>query len=168
MKRLAIEWYAYAALLLVGGVIDVLCRLFPSELPFWLPWEFSWPVFLATALTFAWYERGWRVLAPSVRPALWRTISFVAGVLLFYVVLQTHVDYLAQHMFFVHRWAHFWLHHAGGLLIAFGMSGQAIRAGMPSFLRPLIDAPPVRAILDVLQHKAVAPVLFVGLLYFWL
>ena len=168
MKRLAVEWYAYAALLLVGGVIDVLCRLFPSELPFWLPWEFSWPVFLATALTFAWYERGWRVLAPSVRPALWRTISFVAGVLLFYVVLQTHIDYLAQHMFFVHRWAHFVLHHAGAFLIALGAGGPVLRAGMPPFLLAVTDAKPLRRTVDVLQHPAVAPLLFVGLLYFWL
>ncbi len=29
-------------------------------------------------------------------------------------------------------------------------------------------ARPVRRALDVLQHPAIAPVLFVGLLYFWL
>ena len=168
MKRMAGEWYAYAALLLAGGIIDTLCRLFPSELPFWMPWEFSWPVFLATVLTLAWYERGRRFLASSVRPSTWRTISFVGGVLSFYVVLQTHADYLAQHMFFVHRWAHFVLHHAGAFLIALGGAGPVLRAGMPSFLLALIDAKPLRRTVDVLQHPAVAPLLFVGLLYVWL
>ncbi|HXC57282.1 MAG TPA: cytochrome c oxidase assembly protein [Rhizomicrobium sp.] len=162
------DWFAYGALLAVGAALDIACRLFPAQLPFWLPWEFSWPVFLATALTLAWFMRGWRRLAAAERPALWRAACFVAGVLSFYVVLQTHLDYLAQHMFFVHRAAHFVLHHAGAFLIALGASGPVIRAGMPGFLTPIVDAKPLRRALNVLQHPAVAPILFVGLLYFWL
>jgi len=168
MKRLFSGWYGYGALLVAGGAIDIACRLFPSELPFWMPWEFSWPVFLVTGLVTAWYGRGWLSLAPNDRPALWRTICFGAGLLSIYVVLQTHVDYLAQHMFFVHRWAHFVLHHAGAFLIALGAAGPVLRVGIPSFLLPLLDAPPVRRSIDVLQHPLVAPLLFVGLLYFWL
>jgi putative membrane protein len=161
-------WLSYAALLGVGAALDIVSTRFPADLPPWMPWEFSWPVYLATTLTLAWFIRGLARLAPSQRPAAWRSALFLVGMIGNYIVLQTHIDYLAQHMFFVHRWAHFWLHHTGGLLIAFGMSGQAIRTGMPAFLRPLIDAPSVRGTLDILQHKAVAPVLFVGLLYFWL
>jgi putative membrane protein len=39
---------------------------------------------------------------------------------------------------------------------------------MPVFLLPIADAKPVRRAIDLLQHPAVAPLLFVGLLYFWL
>lgn len=162
------DWLAYGALLAVGGVLYVICRAYPADLPVWLPWEFSWPVFLATTLTLAWFFRGLARLPAADRPAPWRTTAFLAGMIGNYIVLQTQIDYLAQHMFFVHRWAHFWLHHTGGLLIAFGMSGQVIRAGMPDFLRPLIDARPVRRTMDVLQNKWVAPFMFVGMLYFWL
>jgi putative membrane protein len=168
MKRPAPEWLMFSALLLAGGAIDILCRFFPSELPFWMPWEFSWPAFLATALTLAWYWRGWKAMTREERPAAWRAASFVIGVLSFYAVLQTHIDYLAQHMFFVHRWAHFVLHHAGAFLIALAASGPVIRAGMPAFLVPFVDAKPVRRTVDFLQHPAMAPFLFVGLLYFWL
>lgn len=168
MKRPAVEWLMFGALLLAGGAIDILCRFFPSELPFWMPWEFSWPVFLAMALMLAWYWRGWRAMTREERPAAWRAASFVIGVLSFYAVLQTHVDYLAQHMFFVHRWAHFVLHHAGAFLIALAASGPVIRAGMPAFLVPFVDAKSVRRTVDFLQHPAMAPFLFVGLLYFWL
>jgi putative membrane protein len=168
MKLPANEWLQFGGLLVVGGAIDVLCRLFPAELPFWMPWEFSWPVFLATSLTLAWFWRGWNRLAISERPAIWRAACFVVGVVSFYVVLQTHVDFLAQHMFFVHRWAHFVLHHAGAFLIALGASGPVLRAGMPSFLLPVVDAKPVRRTIDFLQHPAIAPLLFVGLRYFWL
>jgi putative membrane protein len=168
MKRTFAQWYGYGALLVAGGVIDVACRLFPSELPFWMPWEFSWPVYLATTLTLAWYARGWLGLGPEDRPALWRTACFGAGVISIYAVLQTHIDYLAQHMFFVHRWAHFVLHHAGAFFIALGAAGPVLRTGMPAFLLPFLDARPMRRSIDILQHPAIAPLLFVGLLYFWL
>ncbi|HEY1629720.1 MAG TPA: cytochrome c oxidase assembly protein [Rhizomicrobium sp.] len=159
-------WIWYGVLLLTGGALYVLCEEFPAELPFWMPWEFSWVEFLAAALTLAWFFRGLGLV--DEKPALWRRVSFVAGVLSIYIVLQTHIDYYAQHMFFVHRWAHFVLHHAGAFLIALGAGGQAVWAGMPDFLKPIVGARPVRAVANVLQHPAVAPVLFVGLLYFWL
>jgi putative membrane protein len=71
-------------------------------------------------------------------------------------------------MFFVHRWAHFVLHHAGAFAIALGMGGPVLYAGMPDFLKPVVRCRAVQAPLAVLQHPALAPVLFVGLLYFWL
>jgi len=161
-------WLAYGALLAAGGVLYVLCRFYPADLPFWMPWEFSWPVFLLTALTLGWFARGLVRLPPAGRPAAWRNAAFLLGILADYAVLQTHVDYLAQHMFFVHRAAHFVLHHAGAFLIALGASGPVVRAGMPKFLTPLLDVRPVRQAMDFMQHPAVAPVMFVGMLYFWL
>jgi putative membrane protein len=161
-------WLAYAALVAVGGVVYVVCALFPADLPFWMPWEFSWPVFLVTALALAWFFRGRAMLPVQDRPGLLRVACFVLGVALDYAVLQTHIDFYAQHMFFVHRAAHFVLHHLGAFLIALGAAGPAIRAGMPDFVRPFFDSKPVRAVCNVMQHPAVAPVLFVGLLYFWL
>ena len=85
-------------------------------------------------------------LPPEDQPALWRTACFVIGVMSIYAVLQTHIDYFAQHMFFVHRWAHFVLHHAGAFLIALGAAGPVLRAGMPEFLLPLLDARPCDAV----------------------
>ena len=160
------DWPLYGAVLAVGAVIDAVCRFYPAQLPFWMPWEFSWPVYLATTLTLVWFWRGWAKVAEH--PALWRAACFVLGVMSFYAVLQTHLDYYAQHMFFVHRWAHFVLHHIGAFFIALGMSGPVLRAGMPQVLLPILDFKPLRRAVDILQHPAVAPLLFVGLLYFWL
>ena len=167
MRRLS-SWHGYAALLTLGAALYLVCRFFPLDLPFWMPWEFHWQEFLATALTLAWFARGLKLLPRAQHPPLWRKICFVVGVASFYIVLQTHVDYYAQHMFFVHRWAHFVLHHAGAFAIALGMSGEALYAGMPEFLKPVIDARPVQNTIALLQSPFVAPVLFVGLLYFWL
>ncbi|HEX4302488.1 MAG TPA: cytochrome c oxidase assembly protein [Rhizomicrobium sp.] len=158
----------YGGILFVGGAIYEACRIVPAHLPVWMPWEFSWPAYLATTLTLAWFWRGWVRMPAAERPAAWRGACFVAGVLSFYIVLQTHIDYYAQHMFFIHRAAHFVLHHAGAFLIGLGACGPVLRAGMPQTLEPLLDAKPTRRTLDVLQHPAVAPLLFVGLLYFWL
>jgi len=162
------EWFAYGGLLAAGGCLYVVCREYPAELPLWLPWEFDWPVWIATALALVWFARGLRRLPAGERPAWWRIGCFVLGVLADYAVLQTRFDYLAQHMFFMHRASQFVLHHAGAFLIALGAAGPALRAGMPAFLRPLLDARAVRRTADVLQHPTAAPALFVGLLYVWL
>jgi putative membrane protein len=49
-----------------------------------------------------------------------------------------------------------------------GMSGEVLFAGMPRFLKPVVKSRPVQATMNLLQHPAMAPFLFVGLLYFWL
>jgi putative membrane protein len=164
----SLKWLGYGALLLLGAGLDAACRYFPAELPFWMPWEFSWPEYLVTVLALAWFMTGLRRLPLSARPPLWRTISFVLGVILTYGVLQTHVDYYAQHMFFVHRAQHYVLHHLGAFLIALGVSGPVIWSGMPEFLKPIFGSKPLRMAVDFIQHPAVAPVLFVGLIYLWL
>jgi putative membrane protein len=172
MTALAIRssnsWLWYGLLLLVGATMDFIVRAYPAQLPVWMPWEFNWPEYLAVTLSLAWFWRGLQILPRAEHPPLWRKACFVAGVLSFYIVLQTHIDYYAQHMFFVHRWAHFVLHHAGAFLIALGMSGPVLWAGMPEFLKPPLRSRPVQAAMNFLQHPAVAPALFVGLLYFWL
>jgi putative membrane protein len=165
-RRFSNMWLGYGALLLVGAAFDILTTNFPADMPFWMPWEFSWPEYLATVLTLAWFFRGLPRVAQ--KPPLWRSLCFVIGVASLYITLQTHIDYYAQHMFFVHRWAHFVLHHAGAFLVAMGACGPVLYAGMPDFLKPVVDSRPVRGAMNVLQHPAIAPVLFVGLLYFWL
>lgn len=162
------DWLWYAAALALGAVLYVVCGQYPAQIPVWLPWEFSWPQYLVFVLTLGWFARGLRRLPRDQHPAPWRQACFVVGVLSFWVVLQTHVDFYAQHMFFVHRWAHFVLHHAGAFLIAFGMAGPVLLAGMPDFLRPVILSRPVQTVAAGLQNPVVAPFLFVGLLYFWL
>ncbi|HKU64190.1 MAG TPA: cytochrome c oxidase assembly protein [Rhizomicrobium sp.] len=168
MLRLDKDWLRYGALLVVGAVLYWVCARYPAYLPFWLPWEFSWPIYLATALTLAWFFHGLKMLPKDRHPPLWRSLCFVLGLASFWIVLQTRIDYYAQHMFFVHRAAHFVLHHLGAFLIALGMSGPVLFAGMPDFLKPLVTARAVQSVISFLQHPVMAAFLFVGLLYFWL
>ena len=162
------DWLGYGALLVAGAALYVLCREFPAELPGFMPWEFSWTVFLTTALFLGWFVRGLRVMPKEERPARWRIVAFVLGVLSIYAVLQTRIDYYSQHMFFVHRAQQWVLHHVGPFFIALGTAGPVLRAGMPRFVSRIADWWPLQRFADFVQHPAVAPVLFVGLLYFFL
>jgi putative membrane protein len=162
------EWLGHGAIFALGCILYGLCRYFPAELPPWMPWEFVWPEYLGAALALYWFALGLARLPRALRPPMWRRIAFVAGVISLYVVLQTRIDYFALHMFFVHRAQHFVLHHLGAFLVALGASGPVLWAGMPAFLRPLLASRPVQATVDFIQHPAVAPVLFVGLIYLWL
>src|SRR5690349_12327772 len=89
------SWYGFGALLLVGGALDFIVRAYPANLPVWMPWEFNWPEYLAVTLSLAWFWRGLQLLPRSEHPPLWRKACFIAGVLSFYIVLQTHIDYYA-------------------------------------------------------------------------
>ncbi len=136
----------------------------------WLePWEPSVVavfVFAATAVAFL---RGCRRRHTSLP----RRLSFWLGLAVAYVGLHTHLDYYAEHQFFVHRLQHLGLHHLGPFLLALAYPGPVLRAGLPlswriHIVRPVMRAALVRWLLNVLLHPFVAPVLFVGLIFFWL
>ncbi|HWA31003.1 MAG TPA: cytochrome c oxidase assembly protein [Rhizomicrobium sp.] len=161
-------WLGYGAILLVGGALDIMTTNYPADLPVWMPWDFSWLVWLVTALSLAWYVRGLLRASREERPPVWRRIFFVGGVIASYAVVQTRFDYLSQHMFFIHRFQHLVLHHLGPMLIALGNPGAAIWRGMPDFLKPPLKSRPVQGFVDFIQNPVVAPTLFAGLIWFWL
>jgi putative membrane protein len=158
----------YLALAAIACVLWWLCSDHISMLPYVAPWDFSWIEFLSAWLVVWWYGRGLVVSAPRTRPSLARRISFVAGVLAFYVVLETHFEYLAEHQFFFNRIQHVILHHFGPLLIALAWPGEMILLGMPRPLRPVVTHPLVVGIVRVLQQPLLAAILFSGSFFFWL
>jgi putative membrane protein len=139
-----------------------------------LPWEFSPTVLLGCALAVIGYARGVRSLhrrGEQVNP--WRCVSFLLGLLSSYAVLQTYFDFLAQHMFWVHRLQHLVLHHIAPILLIAGTPGRVLAQGVPERWRQraLLAAPRLRWLgqaFRFVQHPVVASVLFVGLIYFWL
>lgn len=165
---MGLGWFALAGLFLVGAALDNASRYYPARLPFFMPWEFSWPTFLVTFVVLGWYARGLRRMPAGEHSSTWRIACFLLGIFAMYAVLQTHFELLAQHMFFVQRLSQFALHDLGPILIALGAPGAVIRKGIPEFLKPAIEAPPVKSFVDYLQHPVIAPLLFLALIYFWL
>ncbi len=142
-------------------------------LSYLLPWQFSPTVLAVCALTVALYVRGLVVLRRSgSAPGFWRPLVFFLGVALNYAVLQTHYDFLAQHMFWIHRLQHLILHHIGPVLLVLSAPVPALRAGLPEGVRRVLRRPSVGTVVELLwralQHPVIAPILFVGLIYFWL
>lgn len=158
----------YAAIGLSGLLLSWLCEAHASILPFWAPWEFSWIEFLAAWLTIWWYLRGLALSAPGERPALAQRIAFFAGMLVIYAVVETRFEYLAEHQFFINRIQHVAMHHVGPMLIALAWPGAMLKRGMPPILRRLVEHPVAVGAVNVLQQPALAFVLFIGLIFFWL
>jgi putative membrane protein len=158
---------AYGVIFVLGALLFWLSRSHPSLMPVWAPWDFSWPEYLAMALSLLWFWRG-LALAPEVRPPVWRRIAFLLGIAAIYAVLQTRFDYMAQHMFFLNRAQHVVMHHLGPFLIALGCAGKTIKCGMPRWARQVTESRSVAAVIRVLQQPVLAALLFVGLFYFWL
>ena len=137
---------------------------------FLLPWTFSPAVFLACVGALVLYARG--LASGATHEPIARRMAFSIGVALVYAVMQTRFDYLSQHMFFIHRLQHLVLHHLGPFLIALSAPARVLAAGRSREAKRAVRSFPgaryVRAAYRVVQHPVVAPVLFVGLIAFWL
>lgn len=148
--------------------------LVPPLLTLLSPWEFSPTVLVACVGAASLYWRGLRQRGRAgLKTRAGRTLSFYAGLALIYGVMQTYVDYLSQHMFWVHRAQHLVLHHLGPFLIMLAIPHEVLRWGLPARLRdevllPLWRSRRLQLVYRVLQNPLVSPLLFVGLIYFWL
>jgi len=138
-----------------------------------LPWAFS-PLLVALLLGAAIaYLRGLRRAGPGEAVSLVRRTGFWSGLALVYVVMHTGVDYLSQHMFYIHRLQHLVLHHLAAFLLALSRPQAVIARGLPGrlharLLTPAWRHPLTQAAYRALQNGLVAPLLFVGLIFFWL
>ncbi len=135
----------------------------------WLiPWEFSPTLVLAFAAAIVLFVRGRRVH----RVTLARQLCFWSGMALLYLSLHTRLDYYAERMFFIHRAQHLVLHHLGPLLVMAAFPGSVMRAGLPlAWRRRLRDTLATawgRALVGLLTHRILVPVLFVFLVLVWL
>ena len=145
-----------------------------SVITFLRPWEFSPTVLASCALPTAAYIRGLLLTKRNHEATgFWRPLSFFVGLGLIYIALQTYFDFLSQHMFWVHRLQHLILHHVGPFLMVLAAPMEMMSRGVPirfrdQVLRPVWRNRMVQGIYSFLQNPIIAPVLFVGLIYFWL
>lgn len=145
-----------------------------SAFSYLLPWDVYPAVVLFCVILGVVYVRGWLQCRQTLQPVGYAPLfAFVVGLLLVYAVMHTYVDYLSQHMLWIHRVQHLVLHHLGPFLMLLGMPWKVLPAGLPvrlkgSLLGRVWHSPLLRGLYRVLQNPVVAPVLFVGLIYFWL
>lgn len=137
------------------------------------PYELYPEVVAFCALAALAYGRG---LAARARAGLAAypgpALAFFAGVVLTYVVMHTWLDYLSQFMFWVHRGQHLVLHHLAPFLIVLGRPHEVLPYALPPRARAaagrILRHPAVRIPYRTVQQPAIASVLFVGIIFFWL
>jgi putative membrane protein len=120
-------------LLLAAAVMSLLCGFFPAHLPYIFPFVFNPLIFIGCWLVALWYWRGMRLVAPEARPSRLRQWFFVAGLAGIYFVLQTHFEYVSQHMFCLNRVQAVTLGMAAPFAITIGWMGDILRLGAPGF-----------------------------------
>src|SRR6516165_4933302 len=86
-------------ILLAAAIIGLLCRFWPAHLPYIFPFVFNPLVFIGCWFVALWYWRGMKRTPPEARPGRLRQGFFIAGIAGIYFVLQTHFEYVSQHMF---------------------------------------------------------------------
>ena len=139
-----------------------------SSLSLLLPWEVSPTVLITAAVLVVLYARGAGRTDPPTSPG--QRFVFGLGLFLIYAALQTHWDYYASHMFFVHRIQHLVLHDVGPALLVATGPGAALACGLPAAARRRLGA--VKAILRVpariLLDPFTATIMYIGSLLLWL
>ena len=109
---------------------------------------------------------------PSHPINAWQKGSFFAGILALFLALQSPLDPLAEHYFFVHQVQHLLLRMVGPLLVLLGAPLTPMLRGLPLWLRqgavrPLVRQPWVRQGYQRLTNPVAAVALFLVALYFW-
>ena len=139
-----------------------------------LPYEFYPEVVAFCVLAIALYARGLAGLrrAGERVGVLLPAVAWFVGVALTYAVMHTQLDYLSQYMFWVHRGQHLVLHHLAPFLMVLGAPHRVLPHAFAPARRARLGAwlrhPVIRVPYRTLQHPVIAPVLFIGLIFFWL
>lgn len=138
------------------------------------PWEFSPTLVVVCVASAVLFGLGMRQRKrDGLSTGFWRTLSFYVGLIMIYAVMHTYIDYLSQHMFWIHRVQHLVLHHLAPFLIVLAAPHEIMGQAIPSrwrtkLLSPLWQSPPVRLSYGFIQNPVIASLLFVGLIYLWL
>ncbi len=136
-------------------------------------WEFSADIVSGSLVVAALYIAGlWRLHARAAGPSAWRALGFLGGVGLLFLALQSPLDALSEHLFFVHQLQHLLVHSVAPMLIMLAAPQGALVAGAPAALRKFVIAPvmtsqALRAAFRFVSRPAAASLLFIGTLFVW-
>lgn len=152
-----------AAALAHGGHHD-------ADEPWWTWWHSS-PEIIGGLLLAGWlYGRG---VKRGADDAVWRHVSFYAGLVALAAALLSPIEQLADHVFAIHQVEHMLLRSIGPMLLLLSQPQAALMRGMPEWMRrgvaqPVITNGGVRGVFGFLSQPVVATFLFVAATWFWM
>ncbi len=103
---------------------------------------------------------------------LWRHAAFLGGVATVYLALESPLDAIADHSFWMHQVQHMLLRMVAPMLVALAAPQAMLIAGLPAPLRrnamaPFFGNAVLRRIFSFLIDPAVVTALFIAALYAW-
>ena len=136
-------------------------------------WQLTPSIDLSLLLVGWIYAAGWwRAPGDAAHRRQSRHVSFFAGLSLIYLALQSPLDVLSEHFFFVHQIQHLLLLDIVPILLLLSAPQGRMIAGLPRRVRehalaPLLRSGFVRGCFSVLSHPATATFLFCGMICVW-
>jgi putative membrane protein len=155
-------------ILILAGFVDLACRFIPAHLPYFFPFIFNAPVFLGCWFVLLWYVRGMSRISATQKPGRVRQTFFLAGLAAIYFVLQTHFEYISQHMFFLNRIQAVTIGMLAPFCIAIGWMAIPLSLGIPAWLLRICQSRTVHNIGQVLFHPLPSMAIFLITSDIWL
>ena len=170
MSKLIAPKLNWVSLAIIGAglSLDLLCRLAPADLPYIAPFIFNIPIFFGSWFFTFWYARGLSLTPKAEHPSKWRLYAYYSGIALIYFVLQTHFEYLAQHMFFLDRFQQMSIGVFGPFLLAWSWPKNILKRGIPNWLRSACRSSWIRRPLGIMRFPLIAAVISLAVTDIWL
>lgn len=136
-------------------------------------WEFEPDIVIATLLVCVIYGAGIkRRRGRSDVGQKLRDIAYFTGVASVFLALESPVDALADHLFWVHQIQHILLRMTAPMLIALSAPQATLIRGLPRTLRggmlsPFMSIGVLRSVFALLTNAVVVTLLFIAALYVW-
>ncbi len=109
---------------------------------------------------------------PSHPIGVWHKISFFSGLFVIFLALQSPLDPLAEHYFFIHQIQHLMIRMLGPMLTLLGAPLTPMLRGLPLWMlqgvvRTAVRSARIRRAYYYLTNPVVAVGVFLSALYFW-
>ena len=136
-------------------------------------WTLTPDILIGLFILAALYAAGlWRQRGRDRAAAPWRHASFFCALTAWFIALQSPLDALAEHSFFLHQVQHLLLQTVAPMLFMLAAPQRLLAAGMPApltrhILAPVMSSRAIRGVFGFLAQPWIAALLFVASLYFW-
>lgn len=143
--------------------------------PLWSRWDLSPGIVLPLAVLATLYVAGLlrrRTQSRRGRAGRARAAAFAGALLALFAGLESPLDALSEHLFWVHQVQHLALAMLVPILVMLAAPQPVLIAGLPPFLRHrllprLLRRAPVRIAFGALTHPAVATLLLMAVMSVW-
>ena len=139
----------------------------------WERWNFDPELVIPVAIVTGLYLRGLYVWRNRSRPhPRWRTACYLTGIAILLLTIESPLDAVAEHHFFVHMIQHDLLMMYAAPLILLGAPTTPVLRGMPRavrrvLVRPVMRRREARALYRFVTHPLIAVVVHTGVLWAW-